>query len=784
MTDEVPVKEPTNDELIGNDFGISSRLKTGVETDDKRRDFSMRSRLDHGGDRGSIALRASMAVEELPESCVGLHEKATQELALLEENVDIKPLLELCCKALEMADFSEINDFISIVQGSESIGDVARAQYVSQIDKLILGIRGIHERGSAGIMTFGYRTMYRSLDDVEMVLEELVRDIRELKELVEISDREVEVNDLFANVLNRLDKYMFEGRVFEFDDGDLEGLVVFHGEDKGNTFERLFGSSEKGLVSEREVKTDRIVTQSLYRMMSRQMISQKIGLANQGDIETGNIFMTMDEIPKTVIIDVTDEDFFQQHAGYGVAMQCLWIDWYRLPPEQRPNVVIYTNGFSPPLFEKHQYQGFLFCSNKDELNNVLSMAKTLRVNLNKELYDPNVLAPGQKEAYNNSDLREWENRTADTYQSLRHIFRVIVERNLLAATAQFRQKHGRSSLGTVEMMLERQSNPELASFVEVLRQYRKFNGIVDPDVPLTWYEAFKMVNGSMNMNPWDFKINTCLDVGMGEGRISGMLARLGIHVMGMDISPEQLRKVKRRVIEEGKGLRGEISDADLSYPALLRLREEGLIPDEIIEDDAALEELLLTVEGDFFDLDRVLNQDLIEWESRHPNVDKYVFFNIFHFNEYAFSDPRDMFADVGFSMAMLNWHVFNEIGSPDNQKKVLEKLLNVLDLGGVLIIEIPDRKVEPYASALRRYHQEYPDEPYGTIRDKKPEGFAGSNSDELYPPRYFPDINELVLLLKSVGYEVSMDDVKTYLVQDEEQMTLKEHFIVARKSAL
>lgn len=205
--------------------------------------------------------------------------------------------------------------------------------------------------------------------------------------------------------------------------------------------------------------------------------------------------------------------------------------------------------------------------------------------------------------------------------------------------------------------------------------------------------------------------------------------------------------------------------------------------------DADTADHYLPVEGSFFNLQYALNQALIEWHDRYPDIDPYAFFNESPFNEYAFSDERDMFADVGFDAAMFNWHTFCEIGSPENQKNVLEQILNILDRGGELILEIPDRKIEPYASALRAYHTAHPAEQYGTIRDPKPADFQGLEGEDMYPPRYFPDINELILLLKSVGFEVDpAKDVQTYLITGNDQstgqetLTLKEHFITARKS--
>lgn len=156
----------------------------------------------------------------------------------------------------------------------------------------------------------------------------------------------------------------------------------------------------------------------------------------------------------------------------------------------------------------------------------------------------------------------------------------------------------------------------------------------------------------------------------------------------------------------------------------------------------------------------------------------YDFFQQSRWWKPRFTEKENVFMAMGFDAAMFNWHTFCEVGSKDKQKMVLEQVLNVLQRGGELIIEIPDRQMEPYASALKKYHREHPEEPYGTIRDPKPNFFKGLKGKDEYPPRYFSDINELILLLKSVGYEIDPKaDVQTYMIG-----TFKEYFITARKS--
>lgn len=670
-----------------------------------------------------------------------LHERAIEAFLNLAKDEDLAPLLLSYNHTVESADVQTIVDTLSSVHGTEQIVHVAQGNFLKQADRLLIGASEIIKSGQTVINNFGTEKTFHSIEEIEAGLLEIHQDMQRLQTMIEMNLDEPQ--KIYGSVLSALEKYMYDGKNLEEEQSKASNILVI----------KQSGESDfLNTINEASSNSANVTEIDLPTYAHRDGLSSRIDMANEGDRETDNIFIINGEIPKTVIIHVPSNDSFSSIKGDHYAYQYLFIDWYRLPHKDRPRVIMYTDGFKPPLYIKHSYQGFMFCSSPDELRNVVKLTNQLAKDQASELYKPDKLSVGQKEAYNNSDLREWENKTADTFQSLEHIIQRFNYRNNLFS----------------------QSRTEAAS------------------------QLFKTdKNGNNSWKAWEEnsdlpakRIHTILDLGAGEGRISGALARLGYNVMGLDISSEQLNRSRERIKEEGEGLRNEKAHEGLSYHALNKLVESGkVLPEEVELSDSETEKRFLPVQGSFFELQYELNRALIEWKNRYTDIDPYAFFGESPFNEYAFSDRRDMFADVGFDVAMFNWHTFCEIGSPENQKNVLEQILNILDRGGELILEIPDRKIEPYASALKKYHSEHPDEPYGTIRDPKPEGFQGLEGEDLYPPRYFPDINELILLLKSVGYEIDpARDVQTYLVtgKDEktgqETLTLKENFITARKS--
>jgi hypothetical protein len=116
----------------------------------------------------------------------------------------------------------------------------------------------------------------------------------------------------------------------------------------------------------------------------------------------GNPDIVLLPVPSKMILDHgRQRDLYAKLIG----------DWNELPQDKKPIVIFYTNGFEAPLYVKYDCQGFLFSSDLEDLKEVLDLANKLNRVRKAEIYDPTTLAPGQKEAYDNSDLREWENET-------------------------------------------------------------------------------------------------------------------------------------------------------------------------------------------------------------------------------------------------------------------------------------------------------------------------------------------------------------------------------------
>ena len=84
--------------------------------------------------------------EHLPSDVQDLHTEALGKFLKMEKNPDVRPLLTAYCDALESSDFKQIEYALSSVQGTNQLVEVAKANYIKQLDRLFLGGNGIGVR--------------------------------------------------------------------------------------------------------------------------------------------------------------------------------------------------------------------------------------------------------------------------------------------------------------------------------------------------------------------------------------------------------------------------------------------------------------------------------------------------------------------------------------------------------------------------------------------------------------------------------------------------------------
>ncbi len=398
---------------------------------------------------------------------------------------------------------------------------------------------------------------------------------------------------------------------------------------------------------------------------------------------------------KTIVFNVDNPNELFQHYDTKVKMVRLYSKLKYMDRQgNAPTIIFLTDKPVDPI-ERNNFPAFHFCESTQFLPTALYTARQVAyAKENREAYmEPEALSVAQRELYEDAveDLREWENKTANTEETLRHFLRF---------------------------------------------QQEKIDELDSKSPPfLKRKRSWKM-----------------LDIGTGSGRISSKLAMLGNEVYGMDISQNQLDSITA----QGGRVDTDIQEAQGNQSVLNKLAEEGIVDkNKIVTDKEAVTNNLKLFLGNFATL--------------YPDVAKAI----------GRTEPIGEYQAV-----TLNWHVFCEAGDVLGQKLLLEQIYLVLQNGGYVYIEIPDRGFSKYKDSLDAYHALHSKEPFGTIRDitSQEEGVPNEVTEQ-GTPRFFPDKDALFALMREVGFtELEAD---TYVVASDSQgkksFELKELILTAKK---
>lgn len=243
------------------------------------------------------------------------------------------------------------------------------------------------------------------------------------------------------------------------------------------------------------------------------------------------------------------------------------------------------------------------------------------------------------------------------------------------------------------------------------------------------------------------------DVGAGEGRISIPIALLGHRVVGIDISEKMVGQVDDRISSVVTSIGKDQID---SKDPLATATEEAfthmgieLSPENV---DSVSENVSIHV-GNFFDFGR--DRFIEKFGERSPDV------------------------------AIIMWHTLGFAGDRSGQIKVLEQIFDNLRPGGEIIIEMPDRNFGGYARAIRRFHQEHPEQPFGAIIDapSKQASTPTEENENISSARYFPSDIEIISALEEAGF--SFRKVDSFFVtrtsEAGQALLIKENLYVASK---
>ncbi len=117
----------------------------------------------------------------------------------------------------------------------------------------------------------------------------------------------------------------------------------------------------------------------------------------------------------------------------------------------------------------------------------------------------------------------------------------------------------------------------------------------------------------------------------------------------------------------------------------------------------------------------------------------------------SITDMKEQIASESVDAVVNNWSIINDLLGRDEQNKAFREYSRVLKKGGLLYLDVPwlEGGVGSYEEGARKYHEEHPDKPYGTMEVE----FASGGSTQAKNFHLYPRL-ELLDFLRENGFHV------------------------------
>lgn len=298
-----------------------------------------------------------------------LFERKTFEAFIkLKEDRQTETFLPLYAQVLEKSRMAleQLRITLAGVTGAERIYDVAKENINKQTNVFLTGTNELLQTGQTTISVFGKYLSFTQLEEIQTMMGQINTD------MTDFLQTDSTYKDFKDEGLKIIGRYIFDFRNVEYEIDPTTRV--------------------------------QIIADQTQSDIAAHLLDQRI-------LRKGNI---TEDKPDIIVVSATSEESLRGELAQ--AYQKIR-EQMQAEPTRRPSIVIvHANGFSLSSDGKTQFPDAYIATDEDKLRNMLQLASELAKS-NNELFNAETDSPRRAIAYSYSQLKKFEEITANTFQT-------------------------------------------------------------------------------------------------------------------------------------------------------------------------------------------------------------------------------------------------------------------------------------------------------------------------------------------------------------------------------